>query len=171
MATHLSILAWEIPWTEEPGGLQSMWLQRVRQDLATKIATLIVIITSFRLPDSSSENNLFLLSNIMMTSLSFSNDFYHFSPQDIYLYRHFIFPPDYKLQYIIMYPNSIHFIYLTLHLISECLVVRLTIVIVLAVGFFSLFFRDYHHCHNLEKISIKSWSICMPHLCLHPYLH
>ena len=24
MATHLSILAWEIPWTEEPGGLQSM---------------------------------------------------------------------------------------------------------------------------------------------------
>ena len=25
MATHLSILAWRIPWTEEPGGLQSMW--------------------------------------------------------------------------------------------------------------------------------------------------
>ena len=34
--THSSILAWEIPWTEEPGGLQSMELQRVRQDLATK---------------------------------------------------------------------------------------------------------------------------------------
>ena len=32
MATHSSILAWEIPWTEEPGGLQSMGLQRVRQD-------------------------------------------------------------------------------------------------------------------------------------------
>ena len=31
MATHASILAWEIPWTEEPGGLQSMGLQRVRQ--------------------------------------------------------------------------------------------------------------------------------------------
>ena len=30
MATHTSILAWEIPWTEEPGGLQSMGLQRVR---------------------------------------------------------------------------------------------------------------------------------------------
>ena len=27
MATHFSIFAWEIPWTEEPGGLQSMWLQ------------------------------------------------------------------------------------------------------------------------------------------------
>ena len=29
MATHSSILAWRIPWTEEPGGLQSMGLQRV----------------------------------------------------------------------------------------------------------------------------------------------
>ena len=36
MATHSSILAWEIPWTEDPGGLQSVRLQRVRQDLATK---------------------------------------------------------------------------------------------------------------------------------------
>ena len=32
MATHSSILAWEIPWTEEPGGLQSMGSQRVRHD-------------------------------------------------------------------------------------------------------------------------------------------
>ena len=30
MATHSSILAWRIPWTEEPGGLQSMASQRVR---------------------------------------------------------------------------------------------------------------------------------------------
>ena len=29
MATHFSILAWRIPWTEEPSGLQSMGLQRV----------------------------------------------------------------------------------------------------------------------------------------------
>ena len=36
MATHSSILAWRIPGTEEPGGLQSMGLQRVRHDLATK---------------------------------------------------------------------------------------------------------------------------------------
>ena len=36
MATHSSIPAWEIPWTEEPGGLQSMRLQSVRHDLATK---------------------------------------------------------------------------------------------------------------------------------------
>ena len=32
MATHSSILAWRIPWTEEPGGLQSTGLQRVRYD-------------------------------------------------------------------------------------------------------------------------------------------
>jgi len=36
MATHSSILAWEITWTEEPGGLQSMRLQRAGQDLVTK---------------------------------------------------------------------------------------------------------------------------------------
>ena len=36
MATHSSILAWEIPRTEEPGGLQSIGSQRVRQDLVTK---------------------------------------------------------------------------------------------------------------------------------------
>ena len=32
MATHSSILAWKIPWTEEPGGLRSMGLQRVGHD-------------------------------------------------------------------------------------------------------------------------------------------
>ena len=36
MATHSSILAWEIPWTEEPGGLQSVGSQRVRHDRATE---------------------------------------------------------------------------------------------------------------------------------------
>ena len=36
MATHFNILAWEIPWTEEPGGLQSTGLQKIRHDLASK---------------------------------------------------------------------------------------------------------------------------------------
>ena len=36
MATHSSILAWRIPWTVEPGGLQSIGLQRVGHNLATK---------------------------------------------------------------------------------------------------------------------------------------
>ena len=35
MATYSSILAWETPWTEKPGGLQSMEWQRVRYDLVT----------------------------------------------------------------------------------------------------------------------------------------
>ena len=34
MATHSSILAWRIPWTEEPGRLQSMGSQRVEHDLS-----------------------------------------------------------------------------------------------------------------------------------------
>ena len=36
MATHSSILAWRIPWTEEPSGLQSIESQRVGHDLVTK---------------------------------------------------------------------------------------------------------------------------------------
>ena len=39
MATHSSILAWKIPWTEEPGGLQSKGLQRVRHAWAQDTAT------------------------------------------------------------------------------------------------------------------------------------
>ena len=37
MATHSSILAWKIPWTEEPGGLQSMGSQRVRHNRETSL--------------------------------------------------------------------------------------------------------------------------------------
>ena len=37
MATHSSTLAWKIPWTEEPGKLQSMGSQRVGQDRATSL--------------------------------------------------------------------------------------------------------------------------------------
>ena len=37
MATHSSILAWEIPWMEDPGGLQSIGSQRVRYDWARMV--------------------------------------------------------------------------------------------------------------------------------------
>ena len=40
MATHSSILAWRIPWTEEASGLQSMGLQRVGHNLVTNMFTL-----------------------------------------------------------------------------------------------------------------------------------
>ena len=41
MATHSCILAWETPWREEPGGLQTMGSQRVGHDLATKQQQII----------------------------------------------------------------------------------------------------------------------------------
>ena len=39
MATHPSIFAWEIPWSEEPGGLQSMGSERVGHDWVTNTHT------------------------------------------------------------------------------------------------------------------------------------
>ena len=54
MATHSSILAWKILWTEEPGGLQSMGSQRVRHDWVTNTHTHThtpdLILSLFHLP-------------------------------------------------------------------------------------------------------------------------
>ena len=44
VATHSSILAWGIPWTEEPGGLWSMGLQGVKHNLVTKTITTCKLI-------------------------------------------------------------------------------------------------------------------------------
>ena len=49
MATHSSILAWEIPWTEKSGGLPSMGSQRVRHNLVSEQQYLK---TSLCIPDS-----------------------------------------------------------------------------------------------------------------------
>ena len=43
MATHSSILAWEIPWTEEPVRLQSIGLPRVRHNLASEHALILYL--------------------------------------------------------------------------------------------------------------------------------
>ena len=43
MATHSTILAWKIPWTEEPDRLQSMGLQRLGHDRVTEHGTHIVV--------------------------------------------------------------------------------------------------------------------------------
>ena len=48
MATHSSILAWRIPQTEKPGGLQSMGSQRVRYDRVTNATTTEVWSLAFR---------------------------------------------------------------------------------------------------------------------------
>ena len=46
MATHSSILAWRIPWTDEPGRLQSLGSQRVGHDRVTNIFTFMVFMVS-----------------------------------------------------------------------------------------------------------------------------
>ena len=43
MSPYLSTLAWKIPWTEEPGGLQSMGSHRVRHDSATSLSLFTFI--------------------------------------------------------------------------------------------------------------------------------
>ena len=63
-ATHSSILAWRIPWSEEPGGLQSMGSQRVGHDWATKQQQWFTNYHKFQsrkqavLPSSSPHSNL-----------------------------------------------------------------------------------------------------------------
>ena len=50
MATYSSILAWEFPWTEEPGGPQSMGSQRVRYNLATEQASMLPMLAAMSVP-------------------------------------------------------------------------------------------------------------------------
>ena len=63
MATHFSILAWRIPWMQEPGGLQSMGSQRVRHDGATNTFT-------FHIP--LCPRNYFTLTQFLNISICFS---------------------------------------------------------------------------------------------------
>ena len=62
MATS-SILAWKIPWTKKPGGLQSMGLQRVEHNWATKHACLLVFYESVRIK----------IFNLMFSSVQYSS--------------------------------------------------------------------------------------------------
>ena len=61
MATHSSTLAWRIPWTEEPGRLQSMGSQRVRHDWATSLSLSLSVYSC----------HLFLISSASVKSLAF----------------------------------------------------------------------------------------------------
>ena len=47
MATHSNILAWKIPWTEEPGSLQSMGLQRVEHNRVVSLSLALLGINLF----------------------------------------------------------------------------------------------------------------------------
>ena len=62
MTTDSSIVAWEIPWTEEPGGLQSMGLQRVRHDWVTEDAYTHCQSYTWGISCSKSRNNILFIS-------------------------------------------------------------------------------------------------------------
>ena len=76
MATHSRILAWKIPWTEEPGGLQSMGSQRVRHVWVTNTFTNTLNKTSTEFPlyvwkDSAIKYlRATVLENIWLTTMS-----------------------------------------------------------------------------------------------------
>ena len=74
MATHSSILAWEIPWTEKPGSLQSMGVQKVRHNWVTKQQSKFSIRSPFISHHSTEGDSVLTLVWIMFdfTSLSCS---------------------------------------------------------------------------------------------------
>ena len=61
MATHLSILAWEIPWTEQSGRLQSMGSQRVRHDWATNTLFTFIVVPGLDVGDGNNTQNYFII--------------------------------------------------------------------------------------------------------------
>ena len=79
IATHSGILAWEIPWAEEPGGLQFMGSQRVTYDLATKqLNKYNAVACSFKVYLSSN------ILHICCYNLGFSHQSVSFSFLHIY---------------------------------------------------------------------------------------
>ena len=72
MATHSSIHAWKIPWTEEPGGLQSMGSQRVGHNWATSLSFIIFIIVILNFQsDNSNNQHVVLMLSLFLQIVSF----------------------------------------------------------------------------------------------------
>ena len=67
MATHSSILAWKIPWTEEPGRLQSIRLQRVGYSWATSLSLSWIIAVIIQ---GNCTRNFYHWQHLLKTSLS-----------------------------------------------------------------------------------------------------
>ena len=71
MANHSSILAWRIPWTEEPGGLQSMGSQRVRHDWVCTAAACITYMLAITKKEILSFRTAWMnLEGIMLNEIS-----------------------------------------------------------------------------------------------------
>ena len=65
MATHSRILAWKIPWMEQPGVLQSMGSQRVGHDFTFTLNIMPIYHKNFVLPDFTSSSNMHLGYNMV----------------------------------------------------------------------------------------------------------
>ena len=68
MATHASILAWRIPWTEEPGGLQSRGLQRVGHNWTTKHKHTDLHVFKMKRPIGKAKNRSFISVSLVFFS-------------------------------------------------------------------------------------------------------
>ena len=97
-ATHSSILAWKIPWREEPGRLQSMGSQRVGHNWALSLSFLLL-----RNPDCSSTYNIFLSPGCLICIWTYSrlsnfipHSWYFILPSTIILFFSYssFFTPD-----------------------------------------------------------------------------
>ena len=67
MATHSSILAWKMPWTEEPGGLQSTESQRVKHDIVAELAQMdlqIIILSEANQKEKDKCHNIACMWNL-----------------------------------------------------------------------------------------------------------
>ena len=94
MATHSSILAWRIPWTEGPGGLQSMGLQRVGHDWATNTYTCTFTVLFLDFWDRILDHWLYLLTYLTH---------YFFLHLEVYIVIIFILPEVFSLAFSLVY--------------------------------------------------------------------
>ena len=69
MATHSSILAWKIPWTEKPSGLQSMWWQSLGHNWAINTFTLSLIVKLITLCSKNVIGMWFVFGNLLRCAL------------------------------------------------------------------------------------------------------
>ena len=65
MATHFSILAWEVPWTEDPGGLQFRGSQRVRYEATSVRLKQLSTQTDFKARTLNNQQGLFLQYSLL----------------------------------------------------------------------------------------------------------
>ena len=64
MATHSSILAWRIPWAEEPGGLRSIVLRRVRHKRSNLARSMHALYVKFRFVEYFKIIDIYKLNNL-----------------------------------------------------------------------------------------------------------